>query len=384
MLKYILLCVIWAIAISCSDKSTTSNLERQLNALYENEFLKDEPGGSILIKKGNEIAFLKSYGLADMETKEKITENTIFNTGSISKTFVANGILILNERDSLSLDDNLYKYFDDFDNEEIAKNVTLKHMLSHTSGLPDNRNVRENYDFYLTAKDVENFEPLKKADTLNFNPGSKFQYSNPSYNGLALIIEELTNEPWQNFIEKNIFEPSGMQSSKITNGAHPESGVAHAYNNYYRKGDSIYYGSYYEYDYGEVPTFAAAGNGGVWCSVLDLAKYEAAIKKNVFLSEKLIEESRKPIRFSNWPDTIPPYIGYSWFTGEQELFGSQGNFEVSFIYHTGSQGGFRAFYITIPEKEILFIGLFNRPINGFSKLILSAMNIIKKNNWLEN
>jgi CubicO group peptidase (beta-lactamase class C family) len=360
------------------------DLESQLNELFENEFSKDKPGGSILIKKGNEIAFLKNYGLADIVTKEKITENTIFNTGSISKTFVSNGILLLNERDSLSLDDNLSKYFNDFDNKKLSEKVTIKHMLSHTSGLPDNRKVRDNYDFYLTAKDKGNFEPLKHADSLNFEPGTKFQYSNPSYNGLALIIEQLANEPWQQFIEKNIFIPSGMKYSKITNGSYPGSGVAHGYDNYYQEGDSIYHGAYYENDYGEVPTFAAAGNGGIWSSVLDLAKYEEAIQKNIFLSKEMINESRTAYHPKNWSDISNPSTGYSWFTSKQHLFRSQNNFEVDFVYHTGSQGGFRSFYITIPEKEILFVGLFNRPLKDFRKLLINSMIIIEKNNWIEN
>ena len=76
----------------------------------------------------------------------------------------------------------------------------IKHLLSHTSGLPDLRDIRNNRDFYLTAKDLGNFAPLKQVDKLNFQPGEKFSYSNPAYNGLALIIEKVTGKPWQNFI----------------------------------------------------------------------------------------------------------------------------------------------------------------------------------------
>jgi len=383
-MKYILTLIICVSVISCSNKKSNNDLAVQFDNVFKNEFSEDGPGGSVLLKKGNEIAFLKSYGLADIVTGEKITENTIFNTGSISKTFVSNGILILKEMDSLSLDDNLSYYFNDFKNKELAKKVTIKHMLSHTSGLPDLRKVMDNYDFFLTAKDVENFEPLKSADSLNFESGSKFQYSNPSYNGLALIIEQLTNEPWQQFIENNIFKPSKMKYSKITNGSYPESGVAHGYYNYYKKGDSIYYGKYYEYDYGEVPTFAAAGNGGIWSSVLDLAKYEQALQKNTFISKKMVDESRTIFHPKNWSDKSNPFVGYSWFTGEQRLLRSQNNFEVDLVYHTGSQGGFNAFYITIPKKDILFVGLFNKPMINFRPLILESLTILKKNNWLEN
>lgn len=381
-MKYIIPLIICITLFSCKDKTPNDALVTQIDKLFTNQFNPEEPGGSVLVKKGDKIAFLKNYGIADIVTKEKITENTVFNTGSLSKTFVSNGILILKERNSLSLNDSIYKYFNDFDNTEIAKKVKIKHMLSHTSGLLDNRKVwnsKENYTFYLTAKDKENFEPLKRADSLNFEPGTKYQYSNPSYNGLALIIEQLTNEPWQKFITKNIFKPSGMNNSKITNGSYPESGVAHGYDNYYK--DKT--GPYYEYDYGEEATFAAAGNGGIWSSVLDLAKYEEAIKKNVFLSKELIEKSRTVFHPKNWSDDKDAVIGFSWFTGEEDLFKGKSNFEVDFIYHTGAQGGFRTFYVVIPEKNILIVGLFNRPLDNFTQTLNDLTTILEKNNWLD-
>ncbi|WP_299769085.1 serine hydrolase domain-containing protein [uncultured Dokdonia sp.] len=376
-MKQILVLIICLVTVS-SSKQSTSIIETELDKIFTEEFPStEEPGGSILVKKGDDIIFLKSYGVADLGTKEKITENTIFNTGSISKTFVSNGILILKEKGLLSLEDSLSMYFDDFEHPAIVNKVKIKHMLSHTSGLPDLRDVRGNYDFYLTAKDKENFEPLKKADNLNFQPGERFDYSNPSYNGLALIIEKLANQPWQDFIKENIFEPSGMKDSIITNGSYPESGVAHAY---YQDKD----GKYEEYDYGETPTFAAAGNGGIWCSVLDLAKYKNAIQKNIFLSQGLTKESRTVYTPENWTDTTKPVVGYSWFTGEQDLFRSKGNFnDLKFVYHTGSQGGFRAFYVEIPEKDILFVGLFNKAPKDMKNITLRAVKVFEENNWLE-
>ena len=361
---------------SCTDSNSNNRLETDLDELYKKEFSPDQPGGSILVKKNGKNVFLKSYGIADLVTNEAITENTIFNTGSISKTFVSNGILILSEKNLLSINDNLLKYFPDFSNKELAEKVKIKHLLSHTSGLPDLRDVSNNTEFYLKAKDAENFEPLKKAEQLNFEPGAQFQYSNPAYNGMALMIESLSNQAWQTFIHENIFKPSGMMNSKITNGAYPETGVAHAYD---FDGER-----YVENDYGEFPTFTAAGNGGVWSTVLDLAKYEDAIQNNLFLSKELIQESRTVFHPKSWTDSINPHVGYSWMIGEESLFRNQEtNLDVKLVYHTGSQGGFRAFYISIPEKDILFIGLFNRPINEFRKLMLDSMILFEKNNWME-
>lgn len=344
-----------------------STFESELVTLFDVEFSSDEPGGSILVKKGAQIIFLKSYGIANIVTKEKITKNTIFNTGSISKTFVAYGILKLKEQELLSLDDNLAAYFKDFKSNEIARKVRIRNLLTHTSGLPDIRNVQDNFNFFLTAKDEGNFNPLKQVKNLNFQPGESFEYSNPSFNGLALIIEKVTNGKWQEFIKKEIFIPSGMTNSKITDGSFPQNGVAHGY----VLNDSVYV----ESDYGEVPTFSAAGNGGIWSSVIELSKYEQAIQSNIFLNVELTSLSRTIFQPTNWVDSEEPKIGYSWFIKEKPL--------AKIVYHTGSQGGFNSIYITIPEKDILYIGLFNRPLKDFWKHIWDVVPLMEKYNWLD-
>ena len=353
------------------SQTNRESLRLKLDSLFESEFDSFSPGGVILLKKGNEILYLRSFGLANLVTKEKVTENTSFNTGSISKTFVSNGILLLKERGKLSLEDNLSMYFKDFKNKEIANKIKIKHLLSHTSGLPDNRKVKEENEFYLTAKDKENFEPLKFVDSLNFEPGERFEYSNPAFNGLALIIEEVTGEKWQKFIEDNIFALSNMKHSKITDGDYPQNGVAHGY--------ELIDHVYVEKDYGEVPTFAASGNCGVWSSVIDLANYEKAIHDGVFLSKKLIKESRSVYQPLNWKDSINPRIGYSWF-----LIPKSKRLKTEIVYHTGSNGGYHSFYYHFPKKDILYVGLFNRQLSEkFWDNVYTALDELYEYNWFD-
>src|SRR5436190_190255 len=83
--------------------------------------------------------------------------------------------------------------------------------------------------FYLSAKDAENWAPIMKATKLNFEPGNRFEYSNPAFNALALIIEQVSKQKWQAFVTEKIMVPSGMKTSTITDGPHPTSGVAHGY-----------------------------------------------------------------------------------------------------------------------------------------------------------
>jgi CubicO group peptidase (beta-lactamase class C family) len=346
------------LAFGCNTKET--DFQKKLNTLFDSTFKAHEPGGAVLIAKDGKVIYHKGFGIADINTKEKITENTLFNVGSISKTFVAFGILRLAKENKLSLDDDLYKYFPDFKNSILAKRVTLRHLLTHSSGLPDIRNVTGDSVFYLTAKDEGNWAPIKQAEKLEFEPGEKFNYSNPAFNGLALIIQKVSGMKWQDYIHQTIMKPSGMKSSTITDGPHPEKGVSHGYISDGK--------NYLEMDYGEEPTFAAAGNGGVWSTVEELWNYEQAIQKNIFLDSEWIKKSRSVVLFPNWKDSLPANIGLCWFITEFE--------NEKIIGHTGSQGGFRADYVWIPANNIFYIILCNtpRPLSQLRKSVLDILS----------
>jgi len=358
MKKSIYLLILLFIALSAC-KYEHKDFSNKIDLYFSEKFVEDEPGAAVLIMKGEKIIFEKGYGIADIKTKEKITPNTIFNVGSLSKTFVSNGILILAQDKKLSINDNISKFFPDFKNEEIGKNVHLEHMLSHTSGLVDSRNVMSDSVYWLTAGDIQNWEPIKHNDSLYFPSGEMFWYSNPAYNGLALIIENLSGMKWQNFIKEKIFIPSDMPTSTITDGFHPETGVAHAYT---KIGDE-----FIEFDYNEFPTFGAAGNGGIWSSVRELANYELALRKNVFLNKDLFKKSREIYSPENWNSSIPPGIGYSWFIWEENA--------VKYVGHTGHQGAFVCDYVSIPEQEILYVFLSNfvTPITEYRSKVIELL-----------
>lgn len=332
--------------LACTPKSSEQKLSEQFDIYFSKEFAPDQPGGAVLIMKDTTVILSKGYGLADLNTKEQITTKTLFNLGSISKTFVSNAILMLQEQGKLSVEDSLFKYFPNFKNKAIAQKIKIKHLLTHTSGLPDNRPVSKDSVFYLTAKDAENWYPITQTDTLEFEPGSKYNYSNPAFNGLALIVEHVSGVKWQDFIAQNIFIPVKMSTSTITDGAHPNSRVSHGY--------TKIQGQWREDDYGEEPTFCAAGNGGVWSTVEELARYTLALRNGTFLSMKSIDESAVIKTFPNWSGNQPPFVGWSWFIGQTPD-------GLKTVGHTGSQGGFQANYVTIPEKGIFFVILCNAP-----------------------
>lgn len=359
--------LIASIVLACSSPNPHSGFVSELDAYMMRQVADDQPGGAVLVMKDTTVVFSKGYGLADLNARDRITPKTLFNVGSISKTFVSNGILILQSQGKLSVEDSVAKYFPGFKNKEIARKVRIKHLLTHTSGLPDNRPISRDSVFYLTADDAQNWYPVTQTDTLEFEPGTQYNYSNPAFNGLALIIEQVSGVKWQSFVEQLIFQPSGMVNSTITDGAHPSSGVSHGY--------SRIAGEWREDDYGEEPTFCAAGNGGVWSSVEELARYELAIQRATFLDQATIDSSATVRRFPKWQGKEDPFIGWSWFI-EQTPTGQK------VICHTGHQGGFAAYYISIPAKHIFLAVLYNAPYDVW-EFRDKAIDLLTRHNWLD-
>jgi len=343
------------------------NMPMQLDTIFNKWFKPEEPGAAVLLVKDGEVIYQKGFGIEDVHTKKPITTATLFNLGSISKTFVAYGILKLADEKKLSLDDTLYKWFPDFKNRAIAEKVRLYHLLTHSSGIPDSRKVSEQKEFYLYARDEENFAPLKQTDSLLFEPGTMYRSSNPAFNGLALIIEKASGMKWQQYIKEQIFDQCGMKRSTITDGPHPEKGVSHGY----IKNEK---GNFEELDYGEEPTFPAAGKGGVWSSVEELMKYEMGIQQHLFLDNNWINISRPIFPMPGWKDSIPSRLGLSWFITRE--------MDMNLIGHTGSQGGFISDYCWLPEKKLLYILLCNipRPIKDIRTQVVLLM---KRHNWFD-
>lgn len=350
------------ILYSCKLKAhQEENFQNSLDLYFRSTIKSDGPGIAIIVAKPNkEILFAKGYGVEDINTKAPITSKTLFNLGSVSKTFVGFAILKLQEQGKLSIEDPIFKYFPNFKDSNLVKDIKIKHLLSHTSGLPDNRPVDKDSVFFLTANDEQNFAPILQNDSLLFQPGERFEYSNPAFNGLALIVEKVSGQKWQQYIKENIFNPSGMATSVITDGAFPDKGVSHGYQQVNDK--------WQEYDFGEYPTFCASGNGGVWSSVEELLLYEEAIQKNKFVSDSTVKLARRVFIPSNWKDTIPPNIGFDWFT---ETFEG-----LKAIGHTGDQGGFRADYFYYPEKKI-FIGMISNGSHDLGKVRKKVLELMK-------
>ena len=166
--------------------------------------------GAVLIAQDGAPVYMAAYGLASRSPDVPNQTDTRFNLGSMDKMFTAIAILQLVEQGQLSLDGRITDYWPDYPNQEVAREVTIHHLLVHTSGMGD---CFEG-DFFTTPKDqlraLEGYLPLFVDDPLQFEPGTQFAYSNEGYIVLGLIIEKVTGQSYWDYVRENIYQPSGM------------------------------------------------------------------------------------------------------------------------------------------------------------------------------
>ena len=160
--------------LGSSRSQTQAGLSAELDAVFAATMHEDGPGGSVLIQRGDKTLYRKSIGFANLGTRERFTEKTVANLGSISKTFVGYGILLLRDEGRLSLEDSLIKFFPDFRNREIAGRITLRHLLTHTSGIKDFIN-EPTVDMRKDIQPEDVIESLREKPLNYFQPGEKLQ-----------------------------------------------------------------------------------------------------------------------------------------------------------------------------------------------------------------
>jgi CubicO group peptidase (beta-lactamase class C family) len=170
----------------------------------------DQFAGAVLIAKDGVSVYMAAYGLASRSPDVPNQTDTRFNLGSMDKMFTAVAIMQLVEQGRLSLDGRIVDYWPDYPNPEVARKVTIHHLLVHASGMGD---CFEG-DFFTTPKDqlrtVEGYLPLFVDDPLQFEPGTQFAYSNEGYIVLGLIIEKVTGQSYDDYVRENVYGPSGM------------------------------------------------------------------------------------------------------------------------------------------------------------------------------
>src|SRR5438046_3520114 len=239
--------------------------EKVVDALFHDFDQADAPGAAVIvIKEGNPL-FAKGYGLADLEKRIPCTTNTNFRLASVTKQFTAMAVLILAEEGQLSLEDRLPKFFPEF--PEYGEAITLRHLLTHTSGLPDYEDhIPQGTTIPLSDRDV--LFILRHQSKADFALGAQFHYSNSAYALLALIVENVSGKTFPAFVKEKIFDPLRMTNSvAYVAGLSCVSNRAYGYVN----GTSGLELS------DQSVTSAGLRDGGIYSSVADRFKWDLAL-----------------------------------------------------------------------------------------------------------
>ncbi len=363
--------------VSCNQNTPTANevIAAKLDSLFASHYGENTPGASVLILKGNDVIYSNSYGVANYENNTRIDSNTFFNIASVSKQFTAMAILKLHEEGKLSIEDNVKQYFPEF-KADFFERIKIKHLLAHSSGLPDDR-PRTDRNFVLTATDMQSIEFYKELDKINFEPGTNYEYQNPTFQLCYAIIEKVTGTPFEEYMRKNIFDPAGMQETLYFEAGRDIPRMAHGYepaNEAKTEWD--------EYDYGEESFFGTKADGGIYTSISEFINWEKALRNNVIISDSLKQVAHSVItpvsgsKYSDYQNRANTGYGYGWFIEEIPGWPKK-------VYHTGDNGGFQIYAGRFPEKEILVLVFENRHDHDRWNVVKFIDETLKENGLLD-
>ncbi len=325
-------------------------------------------GASVVVLKAGKETGRYDTGFADRATNTRVDSQTIYHWGSITKSLTGISIMQLRDRGKLSLDDKIVRWVPELrtmhDPYGMMDSITVRMLLSHTAGF-------QNPTWpYGNDEPWEPFEPttwnqlvaMMPYQTLLFKPGSRYGYSNPGFIYLARVIEQITGDPWDAYVQKNIFAPLEMHRSYFRGT--PYFLAAHRSHNYYVRRDSA------------TKTVSTTDNGadfdpgitspnGAWnAPVSELVKYVAFLtnalvpgvtrdRYDVVLSRSSLEEMWKPgMPMSQGYESKPSeWMGLSFFVLDRD--------GQRILGHTGSQAGFRSFYYFDPQTQVGIVAVFN-------------------------
>src|SRR5580692_3182365 len=352
----------------------------QIDAIFSSLKSSDAPGAAVLVVRNGKAVFRRGYGVTDLRTMHPIDAGTNFRLASFTKQFTAACIMLLARDGKLHYDDHLTDFFPEF--PAYGKTITVRNLLNHTSGIEDYGE--------LLMKQYPNTPPeevpqildagvlklLEQQSSGEFPAGSKWEYSNSGYAVLAMIVEKVSGKPFGQFLHERIFAPL-----KMTNTLAYEKGkneVPHRAYGHTRqdetetdetkknakkdetKKDEAKKGAaktdefWRETD--QSPTSAVLGDGGIYSSLDDLAKWDRALRDHTLLSAAEMQPALTPVEPtagpSKFPDGSTVSYGFGWF-----LDPYRGHKRM---WHGGSTIGFRTTIERFPDDALTIIILANR------------------------
>lgn len=335
---------------ACASENTEMKKEKtpeqQVDEIFA-AFSGDMPGAAVMVIQDGNVTLQKGYGMARVSDGTPVTPQSNFRLASVTKQFTAMTILQLIEKGQLTLDTSLTDIFPDY--PEYGKEITIRHMLQHSSGIKDYGPMSElDLDRQFTDKDVYDF--MATLDDVDFPVGEQHVYSNSAYVLFTQILEKITGELWRDYVKANIFDPIGMDNTiAFVDGVN--SPTNRAYGHTVEENGSIT-----ETDQNKWS--AMLGDGGIYSNLEDFVKWDQALYTDKLLSQEMMDElfvNRKT------NDGTPMNYGYGWRLENYK--------DMDVNYHTGSSIGFRNIYYRIPEKNFSLLIFRNRDEGGeFSSL----------------
>ncbi|MHC5541399.1 serine hydrolase domain-containing protein [Singulisphaera rosea] len=257
------------------------------------------PGLTLAVIRDGKIVKLKGYGLASLELKVPAAVETVYPINSVTKQFAAAGVMILVEEGKVGLDDKISTHLDG--TPEAWKDINVRHLLTHTSGLKDFID-EPTASLRLDMTDEEIFKAAAPRP-LNFSPGEKFSYCNTGYHLLAMMIRKVTGKSYGEFLQRRIFDPLGMEDTRII--SHSEI-IPNRASGYLWNGAELQNGEYV------AASLLGAANGGLRSTVLDLAKWDAALDEAKLIKTSSLEQMWTSAKLN---DGRPAHYGFGWIPG---------------------------------------------------------------------
>jgi CubicO group peptidase (beta-lactamase class C family) len=348
----------FSIPVEYYSKNSTKNVSHKLDSLLNRINKRHDFHGAVLVAKNKKIVYQNQVGYADFRKKTLINSESIFQLASVSKQFTAAAIMQLKEKNKLKLTDSVNTYFPDFP----YKNITIRNLLNHTSGLPKYFWVAEHEwkdNKPPTNKDLMEVLPISKAQRF-FKPGRNFDYSNTGYFVLASIIEKITGISFNQYLQKNIFEPLNMKNSYV-----------YSYQNdtirkNQLKGYRLYRG-WKHIKIGNTVNDAIVGDKNVYSTLEDLFKWTYGLN-----SELLIKQESLELMYTKGETIYGRKVPYG--------FGFRlGIRDGKNIYHYGKWNGFSTALTNYLEEDLVVIVLEHTSYSSLKYLNKKIKKIVSEN-----
>ena len=338
-----------------AERALESSAKAQVDRVFATWDKSDSPGCALGIVQNGKLVYQKGYGQANLEHDVPIRPSTVFYIASTSKQFTAASIALLAKQNKLSLDDDIRKYLPELPVYESP--VTIRHLIHHTSGIPDYLELLglagQRLDDVHGEEEI--LELLSRQKSLSFKPGDQFLYSNSGYFLLAVIVKRVSGKSLAQFAEEQIFLPLGMTHSRFHDSR--TRLVKNRAQGYFSSKE----GEFRNY----LTQFDRVGDGGLMTTVEDLYRWDQALENGTLGGKDFADSLLTQGQLNN--GSVLSY-------GFGLMIGQQGGLKT--VSHGGSFIGFKSELLRIPEQRLSVICLCNHNAADATKLAKEVANIM--------